>query len=36
MNNNGLIPENKDSSFTTTSTKTKNIESYFYPMIHLA
>ena len=35
MNNNGFIPENEDNVFSTTSTNTKNIESYFYPMIHL-
>jgi hypothetical protein len=36
MNNTGVNPNNNDSLFTTTSTNTKNIESYFYPMVHLA
>ena len=36
MNSTGLNPDNKDNYFTTTSTKSKNIESSFYPMIHLA
>jgi len=35
MNSTGLNPDNKDNYFTTTSTKSKNIESSFYPMIHL-